>query len=269
MTNVLADLAARIVRVPGLVAEQITAPTPLADDDETDAVLCDQWGRLHPIRAASVIGRDAGNTLTVIQTSVSRRHAQLSYDMRRDSWTVTDLGSRNGTFLEGVRLPIGSPSPLGDRQLLVVGDVGFVFVLDRETLPAGRATESYRATVESHSAGAAELRLLPPTSEGAGIVGYGDVTLGLGSTQFALLRLLADRYLASVTEPDELRGFVRSIELITNLPWNTPHPEDNHVKQQVRRLRRALERLGLPDAIESRHGFGYRLCVRPVVVSER
>lgn len=90
---------------------------------------------------------------------------------------------------------------------------------------------------------------------------FGDASTILGSIQFALLRLLASRAAAEVEQPAELRGFVRNAELIAALPWNTPHPEDNHVKQQIRRLRRALQRIGAGDAIEARHGLGYRLRV--------
>src|SRR5436190_24122366 len=102
-----------------------------------------------------------------------------------------------------------------------------------------------------------QLRISKPTTGGAGMVACDDASTILGSIQFALLRLLAARAEAEVGEPAELRGFVRSVELIAHLPWNTQQPKDNHMKQQIRRLRRALGRLGAPDAIESRHGLGY------------
>jgi pSer/pThr/pTyr-binding forkhead associated (FHA) protein len=258
------SLTARIKHLDSLAPEQIASST----SDETDAVFADQWSRLHPLRAHTVIGRDTTCTIAVLQTSVSRRHAELRYDLESDSWTISDLGSRNGTFIEGKRLTAMTPHPLGDRQIVNIGDVAFVCVLDRGTLPVVHATESFRATVESSgpaAAGSEQLRVSAPTTEGAGMVGYRDETIPLGPTQFALLRLLAERYLASAADDPELRGFVRSIELIANLPWNTPHPEDNHVKQQIRRLRRSLERLGLPEAIESRHGFGYRLVIAPIL----
>ena len=81
----------------------------------------------------------------------------------------------------------------------------------------------------------------------------------LGVTQFALVVLLAGRYRADRGRDASVRGFVRAIDLIAELPWDTPHPGDNNVKQLVRRVRRSLVRVGLEDAIESRHGFGYRL----------
>lgn len=249
-------LADRITRLPGLVPEQVTSRA-----GTTTAALMDQWSRLHELRETTVIGRDAENTIGVLQTSVSRRHAELAF---AGHWTIRDLGSRNGTFVDGVRITGSVVVP--ERALVVIGEVGFVLIGDRSTLPAGNLSESHRATAQAQLS-AGTLRISPPTTEGAGMLAHGDATVMLGSTQFALVRLLAERYLAGANESDELRGFTRSIELIANLPWNTAHPDDNHLKQQVRRVRKALEdKLGLPDAIESRHGLGYRLRVVPILL---
>lgn len=247
----VAELTRRIAQVPGLLPEHIVGQ----QSDETDAALVDAWGRVHALRAHTIIGRDPSCALAVLQISVSRQHAELRYDVDDDRWSIADLGSRNGTHVDGA--PLTKQVPLADKQLVAIGDVGFIFVVDRAALPAA-APIVYAATAQS-ARRVGELRLSGVTSEGNGFVSHGDLTIPLGSTQFALLRLLAERYAAGANEGDEVRGFVRSIDLITNLPWNTPHPEDNHVKQQIRRVRRALERLGLPNAIESRHGFGYRL----------
>lgn len=248
-------LADRITRLPGLVPEQI-----VSRGGETVGALLDQWSRLHGLGATTIIGRDADNTIGVLQTSVSRRHAALTWS--GGEWRVADLGSRNGTFVDGVRVTTATRVP--DRALLMIGEVGFVLIADRATLPAKPITESHRATAQAQLS-AGTLRISPPTTEGAGMIAHGDATAMLGSTQFALVRLLAVRYLEGKGDTDELRGFVRSVELLANLPWNTAHPDDNHLKQQVRRVRKALDKLGLPDAIESRHGLGYRLRVEPVM----
>src|SRR5690349_25156020 len=46
-----------------------------------------------------IIGRDAGCDLQVEGRLVSRRHAEV--DVAEDGWVVRDLGSRNGTFVDG------------------------------------------------------------------------------------------------------------------------------------------------------------------------
>jgi pSer/pThr/pTyr-binding forkhead associated (FHA) protein len=255
-----ATVAARVPHLVGLVPEQIAGHGP----DLTSAALADQWARLHTLSAITVIGRDTGNALAVLQTSVSRYHAELRLDVTTGRWSAVDLGSRNGTFLEGARLQPHTPCAIGDRQLLLIGEVGLVFVLDRHSVPSAGVTESYRATEQS-ARGPDCMRMSPPTIEGNGMVSVGNHTITLGSAQFALLWMLAERAIATRSQPIEVRGYVRSIELLTALPWNTAYPDDNHLKQQVRRVRRALVRLGLIDVIEARHGFGYRLTIEPLL----
>jgi DNA-binding response OmpR family regulator len=85
----------------------------------------------------------------------------------------------------------------------------------------------------------------------------------LTTTQFELVQLLHDRMAEEKQQPDAVRGFVRSSELIARLSWDTAHPSDNHVKQLVRRIRRALIKAELGNLIHSQHRFGYRLRVIP------
>ena len=53
-------------------------------------------------RPAIIIGREAGNDVVVNDLQVSRRHASLTWDGRQ--FIIQDLGSANGTFVNGVRL---------------------------------------------------------------------------------------------------------------------------------------------------------------------
>jgi DNA-binding NtrC family response regulator len=65
-----------------------------------------ELGRDHPVFAGSVDGR------------LSRRHARVRWDGRR--FEVTDLGSRNGTSVDGV--PLRPDAPQTMTRLLRVGD---------------------------------------------------------------------------------------------------------------------------------------------------
>jgi FHA domain len=47
------------------------------------------------------LGRDPESGIVVVDASVSGRHAEL--DRRGQQWVVRDLGSTNGTFVEGRR----------------------------------------------------------------------------------------------------------------------------------------------------------------------
>jgi pSer/pThr/pTyr-binding forkhead associated (FHA) protein len=254
------ELAARVPRLPGLMVEHIVSPRD-NDGDWTGAVLVDQWGRRHPLRAVSTIGRERDvATIAILENSVSRLHAEL----RREPdgrWMVKDMSSTNGTFVAGER--VSADREVTDLQLVAIGNVGFVFVRDGASISARRVT-SPASTVEvsvARTAGhpAGTLRMIEPAAGEGGVVELGDQSVQLGVTQYALVVLLADRYVKDRGRDETVRGFVRAIDLITELPWDTPHPNDNNVKQLVRRVRRSLEKLGLGEALESRHGFGYRL----------
>jgi hypothetical protein len=66
-----------------------------------------------------VIGRADGCRMWIDHTSVSRRHAEL----RRTgdgAWEIEDLGSTNGTWVNGWRV---DRAPLGPRDVLHLGSV--------------------------------------------------------------------------------------------------------------------------------------------------
>lgn len=56
------------------------------------------------------IGRGGENDVVITDDSVSTRHARLEFD--EGAWRITDLGSTNGTSVEGVRLAPEVPTPL-------------------------------------------------------------------------------------------------------------------------------------------------------------
>lgn len=72
-------------------------------------VLVDQSGREYPIRPGqNVVGREGDIQLG--EPKASRRHAMITLD--GDNLTLEDLGSTNGTSLNGTKLSQGSPQPL-------------------------------------------------------------------------------------------------------------------------------------------------------------
>jgi hypothetical protein len=86
--------------------------TPVAGAITSAIVLED--GTRHVLETERVtIGRQSGCTITIRDTNVSREHAQLR--RRPNGWTIRDLGSTNGTKLNGVRVE--------SEQMLANGDV--------------------------------------------------------------------------------------------------------------------------------------------------
>lgn len=56
-------------------------------------------GKLFPLEAVTHIGRDADNTVMIPDQRVSGRHARLV--QRGGQWWIEDLGSTNGTLVNG------------------------------------------------------------------------------------------------------------------------------------------------------------------------
>jgi hypothetical protein len=64
------------------------------------------------------IGRDINNDIVINDSEVSRRHARLF--QQGNQFMIEDLGSTNGTFINGQRL-VG-PYPLRSGELIVFGE---------------------------------------------------------------------------------------------------------------------------------------------------
>jgi hypothetical protein len=71
-----------------------------------------------------VLGRDRACDYTIADPAVSNRHAQLV--RTSDGWTIRDLGSRNGTRVNGWLI---DEQPLRDGDTLSLGNTTFVFAL--------------------------------------------------------------------------------------------------------------------------------------------
>ena len=84
-------------------------------------------GTIFPITGGFIdIGRDAGNGVPMPNdTNTSRKHATISGG--NGQFTLTDNGSSNGTFLNGVRAPGMTPQPLRQGDEIQVGMTRFRF----------------------------------------------------------------------------------------------------------------------------------------------
>src|SRR4051812_48408197 len=78
------------------------------------AVLKDSTsGETFPLQDFTLIGRGDGATLQLTDTGVSRQHASIRRE-DRDYWLV-DLGSANGSYVNGVELTAARVLRHGDR----------------------------------------------------------------------------------------------------------------------------------------------------------
>lgn len=82
-----------------------------------------EGGGSFDIAGYAMIGRDAGCDVRLTEPTVSRRHAELRWTYA--GYVVRDLGSSNGTFVNGVE--IKEDAPVGDGDLVEVGLVQLRF----------------------------------------------------------------------------------------------------------------------------------------------
>lgn len=88
-------------------------------------------GQILPLQPGpNPIGRASSNLITIKSDKMSRWHAEIH--LEDDGATVMDLGSTNGSYLDGVRLTPKQHTPLMDGAQLRFGDLLFRFVAVNE-----------------------------------------------------------------------------------------------------------------------------------------
>jgi pSer/pThr/pTyr-binding forkhead associated (FHA) protein len=88
-----------------------------------------------PVHGAVTVGRD-GDGLVLDDPTVSRRHLELTPS--GEALVCRDLGSANGTFVDGVR--IDEPRPLTAGARITVGQSELVVHQGRATVPGPSST---------------------------------------------------------------------------------------------------------------------------------
>ena len=103
------------------------SPSTLSSTNEASWTLTGQLGADQTARSVAVasspfvIGRSTSATLTIASPTVSSSHAELRVE--GDDLRVRDLGSTNGTFVNGIRVVTESPVRAGD--LLQIAEIVF------------------------------------------------------------------------------------------------------------------------------------------------
>ena len=71
------------------------------------------------------LGRETGNDIVVQDMNASRRHAELRLNAQ-GIWVVTDLGSMNGTLVNGISI---ASQPLYPGDTITIGKTDFEFLI--------------------------------------------------------------------------------------------------------------------------------------------
>jgi hypothetical protein len=266
------DCAGSIAPRDGFLPDHVRT---LRSRGEAAAWLIDGFGASHPLGTTVAVGRGPGDVV-ILDGSVSRDHAELTRG--EGGWQLRDLGSRNGTHLDGQR--VAGRALLPRRALVKFGDIGFVFIGDAVSLPE----PPLRSIATGHAAGSGvfrftlrgehvELCLVGARDDGqaGGALLYRPhgqsawAELSLPPLEFQLLRTLCDKSLADAPGPGKVRGCVPTRHLAKELPFQSRFANEENVRQVVRRVRASLTGINADGLVEAVPGRGYYLSW-PVVV---
>jgi len=103
------------------------------------------------------IGRDPGNGIVIVDAEVSRKHARLT--MQKDGYLLEDLGSTNGTFVNGQRL--NGPYKLQSGDLVALGEQ-VVLAYESNQPEASATVVSPKSAGHASAAKPTPARPLPP-----------------------------------------------------------------------------------------------------------
>ena len=118
------------------------------------------------------IGRDSTNEVVINDAEISRRHARLTF--QGGKYVLEDLGSTNGTFVNGQRL--AGPRVLKAGEVVSFGEQ-IVLVFEATTIDAGATMISPRASSAVPSAPRPAAPPPPPPAEYAGSVPAGPASV--------------------------------------------------------------------------------------------
>jgi hypothetical protein len=248
----------------GLIPEHIRSRVEAAN---ALAWVIDGFGGGHALGATTSIGRNQDGDLVVLAPSVSREHAQLRRSGVR--WILRDLGSRNGSFVDGIRIEGEVELPV--RTVLKFGDVALWFVREVFQPPPARpevgTAGMYSGLVRYQLVhGNAELCIVAgnDTETGGALLWR---TVGaeawserrLAPLEFQLLRALLARAFIESASPSTVRGCVPSKQLARELPFQSKYANQENVRQIVLRVRTVLADVGADGVLAIAPGRGYYL----------
>jgi pSer/pThr/pTyr-binding forkhead associated (FHA) protein len=198
--------------------------------NNTGPFLTDPNGQEHHLSGqVATLGRAMECDIVIASKSISRENTRIRLDGRH--WFVEDLGSTNGTYLNGER--IISSMKLRDGDSITVGDMAFSFH-DPDTTTRENPVPDLEVDVV------------------AGVVRVNRKAVNLSPKEYLLLAYLYER-----------RGQVCSKEEIGHAVW--PEYEvggifDYQIENLVRRLRTRIELdPANPQLLYTVRGLGYKL----------
>ena len=76
------------------------------------------------------IGRDGNHDVLLDDIACSKNHCKIEFDENQDKYFLTDIGSQNGTFIDGHRLSSAKkesiPKEIGHGTLVKIGSTQLI-----------------------------------------------------------------------------------------------------------------------------------------------
>lgn len=202
-------------------------------------------GQRWPVRGSLVIGRDSTCEIVIPDRQVSRRHARIS--VTREGVLLEDLGSKNGTHCNGVRVDEPVKLSDGDSVQVALAQI-FTYLSSDATLPL--MEEDY----QSKDSEAGMLRLEKRSRRVW--LGKEEVLPPLSVSQYKVLELLYDNAGLVVTRQQLIEAIWGEEQALT--------VSEQALDALIRRLRDRLASFDPTHSyIATVRGHGLRLDNRP------
>lgn len=194
-------------------------------------------------QAVTPVGREAPNSiLRLHDMEVSREHTVILFEA--DSYMIMDRNSRNGTYLNGVRLDTRK-HVLNDGDVIDIHSYRLVFKTDLSTVGVDYVPRQIVAA--------------PPLPEedftvsmAAGDALVRGVPIGATPTEYALLEYMYDEFDSFRLFP-QLKAHINEFESIADTGNGTIHTHMNNIKNKLNKF------TDPPVKIVNRWGRGYKL----------
>jgi len=255
-----------------ICAQQVPAPAGMIPEHvysnvsstEAEAWLVDGYGVPHALCTRTLIGRNVDRSdLVVLSISTSQDHLELKKS--GDTWTLRDVGSRNGTFVDNVRT---TRAPLPEKCVIRIGEVGLWFlskVVDQPAAVHSPETQDISTGIVCYTldAGRVTLRVVGNSAVGTGgtLMWRSDegewTNHTLSPLEYQLLRMLCVRAVAEAGSPAAVKGCVPTPQLVRDLAWQSDYANDENVRQLVKRLRETIKKSTARGIIAAAPGLGY------------
>lgn len=124
-------------------------------------------GRTYTLKFKTRLGRETDNDIVITDPKISRYHCQITFE--DGQWVLTDLGSANGTSLNG--MPLAVPQPLAHGSQIALGETILAFKdpLDQSESPVDPSTTIIGGAIPPTARpGAAPTQPVPPLAWIAG-----------------------------------------------------------------------------------------------------